>query len=299
MPLSRRQLFFLAASGTAIGLPGQDGKKNMIVRSARPEDFEMPLDGFDTWITPVERFFVRSHHYNAKVDLASWRLRLEGHLQNPLSLDMAELKKLPRLELVSVLECAGNGRSFYNPGIAGMQWRYGAVGNARWAGVRLGDLLKKAGLKPGAKEVLFNGADVPVGAMPEFIRSIPLAKALHADTLLAYEMNGQPLPESHGFPLRLVAPGWAGDSWVKWVTHIQVLDREYDGFFMKTAYRRPPLPVAPGSSVDPAQMVPVTDLHPKSVIASPVQGQKFGGGQVGIRGVAWAGESPVCRLKAR
>jgi DMSO/TMAO reductase YedYZ molybdopterin-dependent catalytic subunit len=209
---------------------------------------------------------------------------------------MAELRKLPRVVLVSVLECAGNGRSFYQPTVAGMQWRYGGVGNARWAGVRLADVLRKAGLRDGAKEILFNGADVPMGTMPDFVRSVPTAKAMHADTLLAYEMNGQPLPASHGFPLRLIVPGWAGDSWVKWVTEIEARDQEFDGFFMKTAYRRPVRTVTPGSAVDAGDLQPVTTIRPKSVISSPREGQKFGPGPVTVRGAAWAGGSPVARV---
>src|SRR5262249_33014215 len=149
------------------------------------------------------------------------------------------LKNFPTFEVVSVLECAGNGRSFFQPGVTGMQWTRGAVGNGRWRGVRLADVLKKARLKPTAKHVLVNGADTPCGRMRYFVRRVPLKKALDPDALLAFEMNGEPLPVSHGFPLRLVVPGWAGDSWSKWVTNIQALDKEFDGFFMKTAYRYP------------------------------------------------------------
>ncbi|MBI2680568.1 MAG: molybdopterin-dependent oxidoreductase [Candidatus Solibacter usitatus] len=295
MAVSRRHFFqTLSAAALAGGwrLPAAD----MIIRGARPEDFEMPLSGFDSWITPNERFFVRTHVYTPSVDLAAWRLRVEGEVSAPLTLSMNELKQLPRVELVSVLECAGNGRSFYQPTLAGLQWQHGAVGNGRWAGVRLADVLKKAGYKASAKEVLFNGADVPIGTMPDFQRAIPLEKALHADTMLAFEMNGQPLPASHGFPLRVIAPGWAGDSWVKWLTHIEVRDKEFDGFFMKTAYRRPVRTVTPGAPVDASLMTPVTLLGIKSVIASPVEGQMLAEGPATVRGVAWSGESPVARV---
>jgi DMSO/TMAO reductase YedYZ molybdopterin-dependent catalytic subunit len=266
---------------------------DMIVRSKRPEDFEMPLDGFSTWLTPVERFFVRTHVYTPKVEMGQWQLRVEGKVGSALSLSLAELREFPRAELVSVLECAGNGRGFYQPAVAGLQWANGAVGNARWTGVRLADVLKKAEYSPTAKEILFNGADVPIGTMPDFIRGIPLEKALHPDTLLAFEMNGQPLTPSHGFPLRVVAPGWAGDSWVKWLTTIEVRDREFDGFFMKTAYRHPVRTIAPGAAVDPADMTPVTSLHPKAVIVSPVERQTMTPGLVKLRGAAWSGESPL------
>jgi DMSO/TMAO reductase YedYZ molybdopterin-dependent catalytic subunit len=294
MILTRRRLFGLIAAVPE--LAAGDLPRGMIIRSAQPEDFEMPLDGFQSWLTPADRFFVRTHLYRPNVDAAAWRLRVEGDVQNPLALDMESLRKLPRVELVSVLECAGNGRSFYRPTVAGAQWGYGAVGNARWAGVRLADVLRKAGLKPGARQVLFNGADVPMGAVPDFLRTVEVPKALHPDTLLAFEMNGAPLPPPHGFPLRLVVPGWAGDSWVKWVTNIQVLDHDFDGFFMKTAYRRPPYPVEPGAAVDPAILQPVTALRIKSVISSPLEGQRVGPGPVTLRGAAWAGEPPVARV---
>jgi sulfite oxidase len=270
---------------------------DMIVRSARPEDFEMPLDGFNTWITPTERFFVRTHVYTPKVDPAHWQLRVEGEVAQPLTLSLADLREFPRAELVSVLECAGNGRAFYRPTVAGLQWENGSVGNARWTGVRLVDVLKKAGYQGAAREVLFNGVDVPIGTMPDFIRAIPLAKAIHPDTLLAFEMNGQPLTASHGFPLRVVAPGWAGDNWVKWLTNIEVRDKEFDGFFMKTAYRYPVRTVAPGAAVDPADMKPVHSLRTKSVIVSPVDGQTVAPGAVRIQGTAWAGEYPISSVE--
>ena len=133
--------------------------------------------------------------------------------------------------------------------------------------------------------------------MPDFIRAIPLAKAIHPDTLLAFEMNGQPLTPSHGFPLRVVAPGWAGDNWVKWLTSIEVRDKEFDGFFMKTAYRYPVRTVAPGAAVDPADMTPVHSLRPKSVIVSPVDGETLAPGAVKIQGAAWAGEYPITSVE--
>jgi DMSO/TMAO reductase YedYZ molybdopterin-dependent catalytic subunit len=144
-----------------------------------------------------------------------------------------------------VLECAGNGRSFYQPNVAGAQWRFGSVGNARWTGVRFKDVLEKAGVNRTATQLLLDGADVPLVKMPKFRRTIEVAKAMHADTLLAWEMNGKPLTADHGFPLRVIAPGWASDSWVKWLTRIELLDHDFDGFWMTTAYRHPSQQVAP------------------------------------------------------
>jgi hypothetical protein len=140
-----------------------------------------------------------------------------------------------------------------------------------------------------------DGADVPLGTMPDFQRTLPVEKGLHEDTLLAWEMNGKPLTAEHGFPLRMIAPGWAGDSWVKWLQHIEVLDHEFDGFWMKTAYRHPAKPVAPGTAVDPKDMVPVTDLNVKSVIATPGDWTKPG--LVTVQGVAWSNASPVAKVE--
>jgi sulfite oxidase len=301
MDLSRRD--FLLASAVALLQPGSPGgKRDMLVRSARPLDLEMPLSGFTDYITPIDRFFVRTHVYTPRVDIGQWRLTVDGEVASNLTLTLDDLRKMPSVELVSVLECAGNGRGFYEPSMPGLQWGNGAVGNGRWRGVRLADVLKRAGLKTSPTEVLFNGADTPIGTMPDFQRSIPIAKALHPATLLAYEMNGQTLPVEHGFPLRVVVPGWAGDSWIKWVTSITVLNREHDGFWMARAYRHPGRAVPPGTSVPPEQMHPVTSLRVKSVIAEPrddggVITVAAAGDPLTIRGAAWSGDAgPVTRV---
>lgn len=269
-----------------------DGKKKigMIVRSTRPEDLEMPIEGFKDDITPVERLFVRSHHYTPKVNLATWKLKIGGLVDKPVELTFEQIQKLPKVEVVAVMECAGNGRGFFRPSMAGLQWEHGAVGNVRWGGVKLADVLKLAGVSTNGVEVLFDGADVPVGQQSDFQRSIPLTKALSPETMLAYELNNEPLPTSHGFPLRVVVPGWASDSWVKWVTGITVLDKPFEGFYMKTAYRAPAGPVRPGSAVDPSLMQPVTKLHPKSVITFPEHNAQVKVGEtLNFRGVVWSG----------
>jgi DMSO/TMAO reductase YedYZ molybdopterin-dependent catalytic subunit len=288
--IPRRDFFLLA--GAAL-LRGEDRpKRDMLVRSVRPEDLEMPLSGFSDYITPIEHFFVRTHVYVPTVDLSTWRLKVDGDVTTPLTLTMEALKMLPPVELVSVLECAGNGRRFFQPTVPGMQWGNGAVGNGRWRGVRLADVLKRAGVKDTAKEILFDGADIPLGTMPDFQRSIPVKKALDSSTILAFEMNGETLPVKHGFPLRVIAPGWASDSWIKWLTSIRVLDKEHDGFWMKGAYRHPGKPVAPGTAVPPEQMQPVTSLRIKTVIASPLDGaQAVTTRPLIIRGVAWSGDA--------
>jgi len=280
--VSRRQ--FLAMMGAA-----QVGR---IVRSARPEDLEMQLSGFGDFITPIENFFVRTHVAVPKVDIAAWRLTVDGHVETPLTLTMDDLRTMRSVELVGVLECAGNGRSFYEPTVAGLQWANGAVGNGRWRGVRLADLLRRAGVKAGAVEILFDGADLPIGTMADFQRSIPSRKALHRDTLLAYSMNGETLPVKHGFPLRAVVPGWTGSAWVKWITSVRVLNEESRGFWMKNAYLHPGKPVAPGMLVPPEAMLSVTSLRVKSVIAFPETGAKVEVGRpVIVRGAAWSGDA--------
>jgi sulfite oxidase len=298
MAVTRRNLLVAGAAALlsrTAGPAAEEPGAGMITLSPRPTDLEMPVDGFVDEITPVERFFVRSHTYVPEVRLVDWKLRIDGLVEHPLTFTLAGLAKLPRVELTGVLECAGNGRSFYEPRVPGAQWRFGSVGNARWAGVRLRDVLQKAGLKPGATQLLLDGADVPLGKMPDFQRTLPVAKGLHADTLLAWQMNGKPLTAEHGFPLRVIAPGWAGDSWVKWLQHIEVLDRDFEGFWMKTGYRHPSHPVAPGTAVDPRDMVPVTDLNVKSVIARP--GDWAAPGLITVQGVAWSNAAPVTKVE--
>src|SRR5438132_8719526 len=287
--VSRRKFFAMAAAGL---LWPQRPTLEMVVRSARPEDLEMPLSGFDDFITPVEHFFVRTHVTVPKVDIAQWRLRVEGHVAAPLTLTIDDLRRMPSFELVGVLECAGNGRSHYSPPVPGVQWDNGAVGNGRWRGVRLADVLRRAGVKEGALEILFDGADTPPGTMPDFQRTVPMKKALHPGTLLAYEMNGETLPFKHGFPLRAVVPGWAGDSWIKWVTSVRVLNEDFRGFWMKNAYLHPGKPVAPGTLVPPEAMTPVTSLRVKSIITSPANGVRVSIGQrILVRGAAWSGDA--------
>jgi len=295
MKLTRRGLFL---TGTAALLSRRiiaaESPANLITLSPSPKDLEMPVEDFIDEITPVEHFFVRCHTTIPQVKLPEWRIEVAGLVEHPLSLTLAELKTFPGAELVSVLECAGNGRRFYAPPVAGAQWRFGSVGNARWTGVRLKDVLEKSSVGHSATQLLLDGADAPLGKMPKFQRTLEVAKAMHPDTLLAWEMNGRPLTAEHGFPLRVIAPGWAGDSWVKWLTRIELLDHDFEGFWMKTAYRHPAKPVAPGTAVDPKDMIPVTDLNVKSVIAHP--GEWAAPGLVTVQGVAWSNASPVTKV---
>jgi DMSO/TMAO reductase YedYZ molybdopterin-dependent catalytic subunit len=297
MPLTRRKLLAIAAGSTLLRRRAfGDPTPGLIVNSARPKDYEMTLAGFKEWITPAADFYVRNHHYTPDVNLADWNLRVDGVVNSPVTLTMNDLRQFPAVSHIAVLECAGNGRSFYEPHLPGMQWKQGGVANGKWTGARLRDVLQRAGgVRDSAKHVLFSGEDVPIGKQPKFQRTVEIAKALDPDTILAYQLNGEAIPLEHGMQLRLVVPGWAGDSWVKWVRHVEVLDHEFDGFWMKTAYRHPTHPVAPGTSVPPDQMVPVTDLPVKSVIATPAGGWARPG-RVKISGAAWSNGSPVTKV---
>jgi DMSO/TMAO reductase YedYZ molybdopterin-dependent catalytic subunit len=305
-PPTRRA--FLATAGAAGAIftlsdfpllaqaPKIAGKERLIVRSARPEDLETPVELLNTWITPNDLFYVRHHSYAARVEGSGWKLVIDGEVERPFSLTLDEVKALPRASVTVTLECAGNGRAFFDPPVAGIQWEKGAVGTARWTGARLSDVLKRAGVKPSGRYVLLDGADRPVGKMPDFVRNVPLEKALHPDTILAYEMNGAPLPALHGAPLRAVVPGWEGAYAVKWLTHVQVIAAEHDGFFVKTAYRYPTRRVAPGAAVDPKEMAPLTGLVVKSLITAPLNATTHRVGALRVAGFAWAGEIDISRV---
>lgn len=273
------------------------GKEKLIIRSLRFYDLETPVTLLNSWITPVDLFFVRNHMSEPTTfDPDAYRLTVGGEVEHPLSLTLADLKKLAAATVTNTLECAGNGRGFYQPRVPGVQWQRGAVGTARYTGPRLKDVLARAAVKPTGKHVMFKGLDEPPGKVPAFIRSIPIEKALDPDTLLAMEMNGAPLLKHHGYPVRALAPGWIGAASCKWLTEIRVLDREFEGNFMKPAYRMPKESVAPGADVKPEDTVPVTGLYVKSLISRPAEGAAAKLGLVHIAGAAWAGEAEVTKV---
>lgn len=275
---------------------GAASVERRLTRSVRPQDLETPVALLNSWITPNDLFYVRSHLYTPTVALESWALTVDGEVERPLALTMADLRRMPRVSMPVTLECAGNGRGFFDPPVAGVQWQKGAVGNALWSGVRFADVLKRAGVKASGRYVWLNGADQPVGQVPDFVRQLPSEKAMHADTILAYEMNGEPLPIPNGFPLRVIAPGWEGAYAVKWLTHIQVSDREQNGFWVQTAYHYPRMPVAPGAAVDAKDLAPLTGLAVKAIITSPVAGAAAPRGTIPVTGFAWAGEANITKV---
>ncbi len=270
-------------------------KTDLILLTSRPPQLETPKHYFDRAITPNEAFFVRYHIFPipTSVDLATWRLKVSGVVDKPLELSMDDLKRFERASVVAVNQCSGNGRSHFAPRVFGGQWGDGAMGNAEWTGVRMRDLLNAAGVRSGALQVTSNGLDEPAApSVPDFVKSLTLSRIMDdPDVLVAYEMNGQPLPMLNGFPARLVVPGWYSTYWVKNLSEITVLDHEFDGFWMKTAYRIPDNAcgcVEPGGK--PGRTVPINRMNVKSVIASPADGTRARAGDtVALKGVAFDG----------
>jgi sulfite oxidase len=283
------------ADSPAITVPGKDG---IIVRSYRFLDLETPVEFMTDWITPVDRFFVRNHMFEpAKFDVGAWKLTISGEVEKPYTATLADLEKIPVHSVTNTLECAGNGRSLQNPAVPGIQWGKGAVGNARFSGPSLKTLLEKAALKDTAKHVQFRGLDQVPGKVPPFIRSIPIEKALDGDTLVATQMNGAPLPAHHGYPVRVITPGWVGAASCKWLTEITVLDKPAEGNFMSPGYRFPNTPGKPGEPVKPEDTHALTGLTVKSLIAAPSNGAKLKAGANTIQGVAWAGEADITKVE--
>lgn len=287
----------LASSFFDTSAPAVDGKEGLIVRSARFLDLEMPREFANSFITPVSHFFVRNHmHEPSTLDASEWKLTIGGEVEKPLTLSLAELQKLESHTIVNALECAGNGRAFVEPHVPGIQWQKGGVGNARFSGARLTDILQRAGIKTSGKHVMFRGLDEVPGKVPPFIRSIPIEKAMHPDTLVATRINGEPLPKHHGFPARALVPGWIGAASCKWLTEIKVLDKPFDGNFMNPGYRLPNSAMKPGDALAPENSHPVTTLNVKSLIATPSDEATIKSRAVHVQGVAWAGEAEITRV---
>jgi sulfite oxidase len=256
---------------------------------------ETPLELLTDYLTPNDLFFIRSHWIPRMPDPRTWKLRVDDDVTRPLALTLADLKKMPAADTTCVLQCAGNGRSLQTPVVPGVQWSHGAVGNARWRGVRVRDILARAGTRSGAKHLHLFGSDDPPEKVPPFHRSIEMEKALD-DCILAYEMNGQPLPPAHGAPLRLVVPGWAGDHWMKWVVRLSAQAEPQRGFYMDTAYRWPKTPGAPGVSFKPEEMKPVTEMFVKSNITTAPARAKLGL-PVTLRGFAFSGAPDIATVQ--
>jgi DMSO/TMAO reductase YedYZ molybdopterin-dependent catalytic subunit len=267
----------------------------LIVNEAEPLNCETPPSALGREVTPIAQFYRRNHFPVPVLDPATWRLTVSGMVERPLSLSLHELTQLPAETDVVTLECAGNGRAEFRPPTPGVQWGNGAVGTAEWTGARLADVLGHAGIKHGAREVIFAGADrgtVERSPRPiRFERSLTVADALECGALLAYAMNGQPLPARHGYPVRLVVPGWYAVASVKWLTDIRVADQPFDGFFQSVHYVYERNRGAT-SSAEPVRLQKV-----RALITRPGQGQQLACGGLVVRGVAWSGAAPIERVE--
>ena len=270
------------------------GKKPLIQRAFRPPNFETPLADLAPLYTDNSVFFVRYHLANIpKVDAASWRLQVGGpSAQRSLTLSLHELKSgFEKVSLTAVNQCSGNRRGLFSPRVPGVQWSHGAIGNARWSGVRLRDVLHKAGVAANALEVVFNGADGPVlPGTPDFVKSLPVDRALDENTLIAFEMNGHPLPHWNGAPARLVVPGWTGTYWMKHLSEIHIQPTAFDGFWMKSAYRIPTgaFPTARFVSQETPENTPITEMVVNSLITSPRPATRVRRGErLELSGKAW------------
>jgi DMSO/TMAO reductase YedYZ molybdopterin-dependent catalytic subunit len=280
----------VASYATMATLPG---KKPLIRLADRGPNYEAPLEYFRTPITPNDEFFVRYHlSYIPEVDAKSYKIDVGGEGANGhTEITLDALKKMPAYEVVAVNQCSGNRRGLSQPHVAGVEWGYGAMGCARWKGARLKDVLAMVGLKPEAIEIAFNGADGPVvDKTPDFIKSLPVWKAIDESTLIAYEMNGAPLPHFNGFPARLIVPGWTGTYWMKHLTSVTALTKPLGGFWMNPAYRIPvgkfPI-VARFASQENATSTPITEMVINSLITSHRDGAKVKAGSVTVSGLAW------------
>jgi DMSO/TMAO reductase YedYZ molybdopterin-dependent catalytic subunit len=271
------------------------GKQPLIKRSFRPPNFETPVAHFSDVITPNDRFFVRWHLASIpQLDPREWRLSIGGDAATkPFDLTLEQLQRdFEQVELVAVCQCSGNRRGLSDPHVFGVQWAYGAMGNARWKGVRLKDVLAKAGVSKDAVEVEFNGADSgALEATPDFVKSIPAWKAMDENTLIAWEMNGEPIPHWNGAPARIVVPGWTATYWMKQVVSIRAIVKPATGFWMAKAYR---IPKGKFSTVDrftsqeTAENTPITEIVVNSLITSVSDGQKVkAGAPLVVKGIAW------------
>jgi|HubBroStandDraft_2_1064218.scaffolds.fasta_scaffold42658_2 DMSO/TMAO reductase YedYZ molybdopterin-dependent catalytic subunit len=301
-----------ARAETTVDLPLPDGprvravttsfpqKAAMILQRTRPPLLETPFEVFDRGVfTPNDSFFVRWHWavIPTEVDVNTFRLSVRGHVDNELSMTLKDIVDgLPRVELAAVNQCSGNSRGYTAPPVAGAQWSNGAMGNAKWMGVRLKDVLDRAGVKRGAERVRFAGLDEPVvDGAPKLMKSLDIDHARDGEVMIAYAMNGEQLPLLNGFPLRLVVPGWYSTYWVKMLDRIEVLDGPDDSFWMKSAYL---IPDTPGATMKPGQtgvnMVPINKMVPRSFVTNLKDGDTLkAGAKTLVRGIAFGGSTGV------
>ena len=302
-----------AQSMVDLPLPGGPGARQittsfpqkgpMILQRTRPPLLETPFEVFDKGVfTPNDQFYVRWHWalIPTDIDIDKFTLTVRGHVNQALSLSLNDiLHGLPSVQLSAVNQCSGNSRGFFQPRVPGGQWANGAMGNALWSGVRLKDVLDKAGIKPGAVQVRFKGLDEPVVAdAPHFMKSLDIDHARDGEVMIAYAMNGEQLPLVNGFPLRLVVPGWYATYWVKMLNDIEVLDQPDTNYWTKVAYT---IPDTPHASIKPGEtdvkMVPINRMVPRSFITNIASGSKVNAATpTTLRGIAFGGDYGVASV---
>ena len=281
---------------------GIEGKDGLEVLDGRLSNAETPPHLLDDPITPTARHFVRNNGAPpAAVDADAWTLTVDGLVDRPLALGIADLKR--RFDVVTealTIECGGNGRAFFDPPTRGDPWTWGAVACSEWTGVRLADVLDAAGLRDGAVYTAHEGADTCLPAVEGELpisRGVPIAKAMDPHTLVAFAQNGGPIHPMNGAPLRLVVPGWPGSCSQKWLTRVRVRDRVHDGAKMTgTSYRVPARPVPPGGTAAEEDFVIIEAMPVKSLITSPETGRAIAGRTLEVRGHAWAGDRTVAAV---
>jgi len=312
--LAARRAFGAALEiGPGLGLDGSSApaptlarypqKTDLILLTDRPPQLETPLKYFESDLTPNDAFFVRWHLSGipTSVDVQSFRLEVEGKVNKPLSLSLTDLRKqFEPVSLVALCQCSGNSRSLFDPRVPGGQWGNGAMGNARWTGVRLKDVLDAAGVQAGAVQVGFRGLDEPAQPQtPPFQKSLQIDHARDGEVMIAYEMNGQPLPMLNGFPIRLIVPGWFATYWVKSLTKVTALDQPLKTFWMDKAYR---VPDNPQANEDPQHLaretVPINVMPVHSIFVKPEAGERLRAGQSSeVAGVATDGGSGIKQVE--
>ena len=279
------------------------GKSDMILQRTRPPLLETPMSVFDQGVfTPNDRFFVRWHWANipTAVDVTSFRLAVRGHVGRPLSITLAQLLAMPRVQLAAVNQCSGNSRGLFQPRVAGGQWAHGAMGNARWVGVSLRYILDLAGVQAGATAVRFSGLDEPVvPTAPDFKKSLAVDHARDGEVMVAFLMNGEQLPLLNGFPVRLIVPGWYSTYWIKILSDIEVLAQPDDNYWMAKAYRVPDTPfanVAPGATGFPT--VPINRMVPRAWVTNLADGARIAmQPRLAVGGIAMGGDAGVAKVE--
>ena len=305
IPFGQRMPGGLIPAALAQGAPKllkMDGKAELVILGDKPLVAETPEHLLDDAVTPTPRIFVRNNGQipEPATDAEKWTLSVDGEVNNPLKLTLGELKsRFPNVTLPLQMECGGNGRSFFAPETRGNQWTNGAISNAAWTGVRLKDVLAAAQPKPSAVYTGHYGADPHLSgdaSKPSISRGVPLAKAMEEHSLIVWAVNGQPLPNIHGYPLRLIIPGWPGSVSAKWLTRIWVREKEHDGPGMgATSYRVPVVPIVPGAKDDGKTFRNLESMPVRSIITNVAHGTELAAGtrDVAVRGQAWAGDLAV------